>query len=161
MRTIQVSLDVFQAIWTNRHPEEQSEDDILRRLILKEKAVHPSRPESMNGVIKQPERDMRVEIGFHDPRYGVELPAGFEIFRTYKGREYRAQAVQGFWILGDKGYGTLNELNGALGVGSENAWKVWFYKDDQGRKRPLSDLRDQSRIIRRSASSGRFASVRR
>ena len=71
--------------------------------------------------MKQPERDMRVEIGFHDPRYGVELPRGSDSIRMRARREHRAQAVQGFWILGEKRYGTLNELNGALGVGSENA----------------------------------------
>lgn len=146
MRTIQVSLDVFQAIWIQRRPEEQSEDAILRRLLLGE-----TKPEPMTSTqALGPERDMGLELGFRDPRYGVEIPSGFQIFRTYKGRQYCAQAIQGFWRLGEKGYGTLNELNSALGIGHENAWKAWFYTDTQGRKRPLSDLRDQSRIVRRS-----------
>lgn len=43
------------------------------------------------------------------------------------------------------------ELNKVIGIaGPENAWKTWHYMDGK-RRRPLSDLRDQSTIIRRSA----------
>lgn len=141
MRTIQISLDVFQAIWTARKADEQSEDQILRRLL------------KLPGAPKQPERDLITTVGFHDPRYGVKLPHDFKIFRTYKGKKYYAQAIQGFWISSadGMGYGTLNELNTSIGIaGPENAWKAWFY-DDNGKTRPLSDLRDQSKIVRRSA----------
>ena len=57
-----------------------------------------------------------VTVGFHDPRYGVKLEPSFEIFRTYKGKEYRARAVQGFWHWNGTGYPTLNELNKAIGI---------------------------------------------
>lgn len=129
---------MFQAIWTARKNEEQSEDQILRRLL------------KLPGAPKQPERDLTTTVGFHDPRYGVKLDPNFQIFRSYKGKEYRAVAIQGFWIMGDKGYPTLNELNAAIGVGPENAWKAWRFTDGKGRTRPLSDLRDQSKIVRRS-----------
>ncbi len=140
MRSIQVSLDVFQAIWTARKADEQNEDAILRRLL------------KLPGAPKQVERDIITTVGFHDPRYGVKLDPDFQIFRTYKGKKYSAQAVQGFWISSadQKGYATLNELNTSIGVaGPENAWKAWYYEDGKGRTRPLSDLRDQSKIVRR------------
>jgi hypothetical protein len=137
MRSIQVSPDVFAAIWSARQPGQDGEDAILRS-VFKLAPV-------------QPERDMVTTVGFHDPRYGVRLDPGFEIFRTYKGKEYRAQAIQGFWHWDGMGYPTLNELNKAIGIaGPENAWKAWFYVDGK-RRRPLSDLRDQSTIVRRSA----------
>jgi hypothetical protein len=139
MRTIQVSPDVFQAIWSARQPGQDSEDAILRGVF--------KLPEAS----KQPERDLLVTVGFHDPRYGVKLDPNFEIFRTYKGKEHRARAIQGFWHYNGTGYPSLNELNKAIGIaGPENAWKAWFYMDGQ-RRRPLSDLRDQSTIVRRSA----------
>lgn len=135
MRTIQVSADVFQAIWSARKPGQDSEDAILR------------------GVFKlPPERDITVTIGFHDPRYGVKLEPGFTIFRHYKGKRYTAQAVQGFWISSEdgKGYATLNELNKSIGItGAENAWAAWFYQEGV-RRHPLSDLRDPDKIIRRA-----------
>jgi hypothetical protein len=137
MRNIQVSPDVFQAIWSARKPGQDSEDAILRGVFSLGPAL--------------PERDITVTVGFHDPRYGVKLPVDFEIFRTYKGKEHRARAIQGFWHWNGTGYGTLNELNKAIGVaGPENAWKAWYYMDGE-RRRPLSDLRDQSTIVRRSA----------
>jgi hypothetical protein len=140
MRSIQISLDVFAAIWSARKPGQDTEDAILRGVFKL-----PTAP-------AQPERDITTTLGFHDPRYGVKLPVDFEIFRTYKGKEFRARAIQGFWHWNGTGYGTLNELNIAIGIaGPENAWKAWRYTDEQGRARPFSDLRDQSTIIRRSA----------
>ena len=144
MRMIQVSVDVFHAIWTKRNPGEDSEDAILRRVF----DVPASKED--NGKTALP-RDIKVQhSGFHDPRYGVEVPSGFKIFRRYKGKVYHAQAIQGFWIYNGKGYPSLNELNTAIGISHENAWKAWRYQDDKKRIRPLSDLRDQSKIIRRS-----------
>jgi hypothetical protein len=136
MRTIQVSTDVFQAIWSARKPGQDSEDAILRALF------------KLPDV--QGERDMITQIGFHDPRYGVEIPQGFEIFRNHQGTQYTARAIQGFWHMNGMGYPTLNELNKQIVGGAENAWKAWHYIDQQGRRRPLSDLRDPSKIIRRS-----------
>ena len=135
MRTIQVSLDVFQAIWSARKPGQDNENAILR------------------GVFQlEPERDIYVSVGFHDPRYGVKLDPGFTIFRDYKGKHYTATAIQGFWVSSadQKGYPSLNELNKSIGiVGAENAWAAWQYHDTGGRPRPLSNLRDQSTIKRR------------
>lgn len=137
MRTIQVSTDVFQAIWSARQPGQDTEDAILR------------------GVFRlEPERDIHITVGFHDPRYGVKLDPGFTIFRDYKGKHYTATAVQGFWVssVDQKGYPTLNELNKSIGItGAENAWNAWQYSDASGRRRPLSDLRDPSTIVRRRA----------
>jgi hypothetical protein len=143
MRNIQVSLDVFQAIWSVRKPNQDNEDAILRS-VFKLPQADP----------KVPERDIMVTVGFHDPRYGVKLDPGFTIFRDYKGKHYTATAVQGFWLSAADGkmYGTLNELNKSIGIeGAENAWKAWHYTELTSlRRRPLSDLRDQSTIVRRS-----------
>jgi hypothetical protein len=139
MRAIQVSLDVFQSIWSARKLGQDSEDAILRGVF--------KLPEAS----RQPERDLSITVGFHDPRYGLKLEPDFEIFRTYKGKEYRARAIQGFWNFNGTGYPTLNELNKAIGIaGPENAWKAWYYMDGK-RRRPLSNLRDQSTIVRRNA----------
>jgi hypothetical protein len=44
---------------------------------------------------------------------------------------------------------TLACFCSAVDTGAENAWNAWQYTDQSGRRRPLSDLRDQSKIIRR------------
>ena len=145
MRTIQVSTDVYAAIWRDRKQGEDSEDAILAR------RFEIARPAS-----KEPaERDLTVTLGFHDPRFGVALEPGFEVSRTFKGQQYTARAIQGFWILSSTGLGypSLNELSRAIGAGTENAWQAWYYVDRKtGRRRPMSDLRDPSKIIKRHRS---------
>jgi hypothetical protein len=138
MRTIQICTDVFAAIWAQRRDAEHSEDEILSRLLGLKKTNPP--PTST--------RDIQTQIGFHDPRYGVKLPHGFEIYRTYKGKEFRAQAIQGFWFWNGTGYPSLNELSSAIGISHENAWASWFY-DEKGRRHPVSKLREANKIIRR------------
>jgi hypothetical protein len=144
MRSISVSPDVFQAIWSARKSGQDTEDAILRG-VFNLRAVDPN----------VPERDISVTVGFHDPRYGVKLDPGFTILRDYKGKHFTATAVQGFWLSSADGkmYGTLNELNKSIGItGAENAWKAWQYTERESlRRRPLSELRDQSTIVRRSA----------
>ncbi|SRR5579885_492424 len=141
MRSIQISADVFAAIWSARKPGQDTEDAILRGVF--------KLPETQ----AQPERDMITTFGFHDPRYGVKLDPGFTIMRTYKGKHYTAKALNGFWLSSADGkmYATLNELNKSIGIeGAENAWKAWQYTEPNSlRRRPLSDLRDQNTILRR------------
>src|SRR5262249_10451730 len=125
MRNIQVSADVFQAIWSARKPRQDSEDAILRGVF------------KLPTIEESPDRDMITTVGFHDPRYGVRLDPGFTIFRDYKGKRYTAVAVQGRWLSShdQKSYGTLNELNKSLDIGgAENAWKAWFYNDASGKR---------------------------
>jgi hypothetical protein len=143
MRTIQISTETFAAIWKAQEIGEASEDVILKRLLGVATAVSPTLPE----------RDLKVVLdGFHDPRYDVVIPHGFRIFRTYHGKDYSARAMQGFWILegANVGYGSLNELSGAIGISHENAWTNWFFHDEKGRRKPLSVLRDPTRIVKRS-----------
>lgn len=136
MRTVQVSTDTFAAIWAARHEGEESEDAILRRILLGRSA--PSTPQSQ-------------AIGHRDPRYGVEFDEGFEVFRTYLGREFKARAVAGSWQLQGTGaiYPTLNELSVAIGAKTENAWMNWFYLDDRGQRQPVDAKRDPTKVRRR------------
>ncbi|MFL9826979.1 hypothetical protein [Rhodoplanes sp. SY1] len=139
MRTIQVSTDVFAAIWKARREGEQSENDILVRVF---------------GLSSQDEAPTKAAAGFREPRYNVDFPEGFEIFRSYSGHEYRARATRGSWKLLKNGenYPSLNELSRAIGTKTENAWKNWFYNDAKGNRAPISNLRDESKIVRRSRS---------
>jgi hypothetical protein len=59
---------------------------------------------------------------YRDPRYG-RFPEGFEISRTYLGKDYQAKATAGCWLLIQTGdlYPSLNELSRAIGAKTENA----------------------------------------
>jgi len=139
-RTVPLSTDVFSAIWADRQPGEESEDEILRRKYNLPKVQSPN-----------VERDLIVQVGYHDPRFGVRLDPDFQIFRTYKGAKYTARALQGNWLLENtgQGYTSLHQLNQAVRQGNENAWNVWFYIDETGRRQPISKKRDQSKIAHR------------
>jgi hypothetical protein len=136
MRTIQVSHDVFAAIWKLQQPGETSEDMILAR--------HLNVPTAKALSAGPP-------AGFRDARYGVEVPEGFEIFRTYLGTDYRAKATGGKWLLMSTGdtYASLNELSRAIGANNENAWVNWFYSDAKGERIAIGTKRDESKIVQR------------
>ena len=143
MRTIQVSADLYAAIWKRQEPGEASEEEILRRLLGVPTRQSPADAKPKIGA-----------IGFYDRRNGVTFPDRFEIFRTYLGQEYRAHAIGGLWCRKDNGevYGSLNQLSESLGT-SENAWDMWYYTDETGERKPISTLRDPNRIRRRSATA--------
>ena len=129
-RTINVSTATFAAIWGNRKEGEETEDIILQRILG-----------CTTSEIAPPTSG---RTGFADARNGVTFPEGFEIFRVYKGREYRATATGGVWRRADNGrtFTSLNQLNGSIADGNENVWNGnWKYTADDGRQRSINDLR--------------------
>ena len=136
MRMVQITTDVFAAIWADRQPGEESENEIIaRRFGLKLPAAQ--------------QRDIQVSYGWQDAKHGVKLPVGFQIHRAFKGKEYTAQAIQGFWVSSHdgNGYPTLNDLSTAIGARGENAWWYWWCKHPEtGAECRVSDLRDPDTI---------------
>lgn len=129
MRQISISTEVFAAIWAERKPGEESEDEILRRLL------RPVEPAEIAGETSP--------LGHVDLRSGTKFPAGFAIFRTYKGVEYHARAIGGLWVLSSTGLGyrTLNQLSQGIGITSENAWRSWYFEDPHGKRSLIDTLR--------------------
>jgi hypothetical protein len=133
MRTIQVSADVYAAIWKRQEPGETSEEEILRR----EFGV-----QSSQAAPKPPPMPASSVIGVYDRRNNVKFPAGFEVFRVYKGTEYRAHARAGMWYREDTGeaFQTLNQLSNSIGA-SEDAWQGWLHRDENGHVSKVHSLR--------------------
>ena len=131
-RTITLSTAVFAAIWAERRDGEETEDAILRRLLgcgagTEANGSHGER-----------------EGGVYDTRNGVHFPEGFEIFRNYKRREYKATARRGVWVREDTGkqFPTLNQLNESIASGNENVWNgSWKYRTPDGSFRSIDSLR--------------------
>ncbi len=139
MRTIQISTDVFAALWAARRGNEQSEDEILRGLLKLKAEERPHIPRAAG------------KTGLNDGRNGLRFPEGFEIFRNYLGQEYRARATGGSWVRLDtaKAYPTLNQLNQSIGAKFQNAWRSW-YCIDGGKRKLLHDMRDPANIHSRA-----------
>ncbi len=144
MRTITISTDVFARIWALRHKGEGTEDQVLRRVL-----EVPTAPDTSSGA--EPSAPM-AEGGVRDPRSGVHFPEGFEIFRTYKGTEYRARATHGQWLLlnNNQRYPSLHKLSRAVVAGQENSWMNWKFDDGDGRPSLINKLRDQSEVATRT-----------
>jgi hypothetical protein len=139
MRTIQVSTEVFAAIWATRRPGEDSENDILHRVL----GVHDA---------PTPKSQAASAPGWKNNRFKVEVPEGFRIERNFKGVDYVAVATGGSWKLSSTGnlYPNITALSEAINTGIENVWANWSYTDSEGTRRPVSDLRDPTTIRRRS-----------
>lgn len=128
MKTIGVSTGVFAAIWAQRKTGEETEDAILRRILKVDPANEPAQFGAQ---------------GFKDERNGVEFPEGFEIFRTYKGKEYRAEATRGRWFLRNNhtAYLSLHKLSSAVVSGNENSWQNWKYLTHDGTEAFIDRMR--------------------
>lgn len=142
MRTINVSTEVFAEIWKRHRAGDRAEDDILRH-VLDLPSGSPEAAEPVQSVVTS-----ALPEGYADARYGVCVPEGFEIFRIYKGREYRARATHGNWLLlnDNSTYASLNKLNWAVVRGSENAWYCWKYREENGGENFVHALRDQTKV---------------
>jgi hypothetical protein len=139
IRTIEIPIPVYAAIWSARRDGENTEGEILARLLSCAGAVESASTDQP----KAPTNADAGGSGFFDTRNGVHFPEGFEIFRDYKGREYRARANNGIWLRLDTGqrYRSLNQLNGSFAEGPENVWNgSWRYLDN-GRVRSINALR--------------------
>ena len=133
-RTINVSTDVYAAIWARRKQGQETEDAILRDVL--------ECPAAESGPAALPAAN--GSGGVYDARNDVRFPQGFQAFRTYKRREYEAIAQDGEWLRPDTGkrYPTLNRLNESIAAGNENIWNGnWKYRGGDGTIRPISDLR--------------------
>lgn len=136
MRQIEVSVDVFAAIWAARKDGESNEDEVLRRVL-----GLPA------GAPATPVQSTLEEAGFKDARFRVELPEGFEIYRVYKGQEIRARASKGKLELIGSGqlFPSFNQLSRAATGNIENAWKNWYFIGRDGQRHLIEGLRSDSK----------------
>jgi hypothetical protein len=127
-RPIEVSTDVYAAIWAERRPGEDSEEQILAR-VLKVKQTPPP-----------PKNSYRV--GWADPKHGVSLAEGEQIFRVYKGKEYRATATNGQLVM-ENGVkcNSLNQLSRRVHSNVENAWNNWYFMGADGKRQLITTKR--------------------
>ena len=140
MHRLNVSGDVLSGIRARRQGGEETEDQVLRRLL--DLPATPTTPKP---------GDETGGPGFRDATYGIHFPEGFEISRTYKGRPFTARVAGGRWLLDADGrlYDSFNRLSQAVIDGNENAWMFWFYQGPDGGRRRIAELRDPAMVQKR------------
>lgn len=130
-RTIKVSVDVFDAIWNDRLPGENTINDVLRRKLAIDNKIR------LAAVATGEEK-----IGYYDRRFGVKFPEEFLIFKRHRGILFQAKATNNSWLLLNDGSTckNLNRLNAAIGLGG-NAWQQWSFIGEDGNVHRIKRLR--------------------
>ncbi len=144
MREILVSTAVFAGIWANRLDGEDSEDEILQRLLNSNSTAPISGVKSNIVEKKALEGD-----GVYDRRNGVHFPEGTQIFRIYKGKRYVATAQSGQWVRQDsqETFPSLNQLNVSISAGSENVWNGTWKFVKNNKEQSIDVFRKQQRSV--------------
>jgi len=136
MDRLDISQDVLGKIRGLCRKTGETEDRLLHRLL---KSAAPTHFQD------------NAEDGFTDATYAIHFPAGFEIFRNYKGRIFSARVFEGRWMLDfdDRSYDSLNQLSQGVIDGNENAWNFWFYLGPDGMPQRIAELRDPALVQKR------------
>ena len=127
-RMVVLSTEVFAAIWARRQAGEQSEDDILARVL---------------NAVPAPDAEAD-QIAADQPGNRDGLPEGFEAFRHHEGKTYSARVEGIYWRRLDNGrtFRTLNSLNTSILGRHESVWSgSWMYIAPDGSHRSIAELR--------------------
>jgi len=145
MRPIMISTDVLAALWSRRKPGEESENDILARMLgLK---AQPPMPAPALVMRERGPKPGNEDGGIFNTLFRVKFPQGFEVFRTYKGRDYHAQVLASRWIMDGKAYPSLFALSQMVADSNENPWMHWKYRDERGQVRKIGELRGDGPVL--------------
>lgn len=137
-RSIEISTDVFAAIWAARKDGEENENQILERLFN-------CRTTDSFQILAVEDNECITVDGYYDNRNDVHFREGFNVFRNYKGTLYTAVATKGQWQRLDTGqmFTSLNKLNESIVAGTENIWNGnWQYLDEDNIRSSIDRLRN-------------------
>jgi hypothetical protein len=162
MKGIEVSNATFGLIWSLAVEADRTEEDILRRVLGgQQRGVAASTGTIVGSAwvagVGGTGAGGAPAAGFTDPRYGVTFPEGMSIFRTYQGKSYTAQVLNGKWIMAEfpgQQFDSLNALNKRVGANSENAWYSWYFRANGGARRRIGDLRPAHLVAERKKNKG-------
>jgi hypothetical protein len=156
MRTIVISTDVFAALWAKRHPNEDTENAILERLLgLPKGPPIDMQPPAFGERTRARNAGADGEGGIYNHWFDVHFPAGFEVFRTYKGREYRAVVRDARWVMNGRNFPSLFSLSMSIIDSRENPWMHWKYRNAKGRADFISALRRIPQGLEAATQPGR------
>jgi hypothetical protein len=126
--TIQIDLELFKRIQGERRSFDETDNDILRRLLKLGPAIPPEGVDPSEGGL--------------DLGSGVFLPNGTTLRRRYKGEAYIAPVERGQIMVKGRGFtspsGAAVEITGS----AVNGWRFWEVKRPQDADfQPLGMLR--------------------
>jgi hypothetical protein len=135
---IEVDFEVNQKLWAERKSEEESDNDVIRRL-LRMPASNRERPKPNGSTSEESAWVWK----------GVTLPAHTQLRMDYLGQRYEGEVRgDGKWWVNERFFTTPSEAAKSLARTREgkkpslDGWKYWYIKRPSDRDWiPLDDLR--------------------
>ena len=132
-KTIEIDLEIYRLIEINRSSFDETEADILRRLL------------DLPPLKKQESEKRGMSL-----RNGVVLPDGTLLRGTHNGAEHQAEVRGGWILLNGKRYKSPSGAATAIRGYSEDGWRFLKVKRPQDSEWILLDqLRNKETIIRK------------
>ncbi len=135
MRTIQIGIEVHKSIEAERRALDESENDILMRLLK-----IPAPP--------KPVQEQLQSLGRSWVKDGVDLPSGSVVRVVYSGQTLEGVIEDGRWLVNGQLYDSpsmalIHNVTTAQGNKTNlNGWNHWTVKRPQdSRYRRISELR--------------------
>ncbi|MGL4314953.1 MAG: hypothetical protein ACRCSO_13290 [Sphingomonas sp.] len=131
---IDIDFDVYKELTRRRRDEQDSYNDVLRRVLSLSEADKPkinANDEVKSDPINSLVRILHPEIGSPKGAWigNVFFPEGTKFRATYKGRTYRAEIRDERWRDED---GLIrrspSEAAGSISGTQVNGWRFWFAK---------------------------------
>ena len=113
MTTIDIDFDVFKALTVRRENEDESYNDVLRKLL----ELAPSKKADVSEVEFSQLGDWVVK--------GVRFPAGTEFRANYKGITHTGVVKEGGLVLNGKKYNSPSMAGVSLTEYAVNGWNFW------------------------------------
>jgi hypothetical protein len=144
-RTIEIDIDVHKLIEAERHSFNETDNEVLRRLLRLPKQPRANEPMRAAGP--------RSWLG-----RGATLPHGTDLRMSYSGQEYRGEIVDGEWVVNGNTFHSPSGAAKAVATTkagdhtSLNGWGYWEVRlpGDTKWKR-LEDLRRRRTLTQADA----------
>jgi hypothetical protein len=135
---IEVDFEVIKALWAERKSEEESDNDVLRRILKMP-------PKNAGGASKSGGSGSDSKAWAWK---GVSLPASTRLRMKYLSQTYEGEVRDGKWWINDRFFTTPSEAADNLARTrkgtrpSLDGWRYWYVKRPSDRDWiPLDDLR--------------------
>lgn len=129
---IEIGFDVYQTLTLLRRNEDDSYNDVIRRLLTLADA-DACADDAKDGVVPASKNVlaniMRNSAGTKEGAWigNVHFPNGTRFRATYKGRTYRAEIKNDVWVdENGRARQSPSEAAGAISGTQVNGWRFWY-----------------------------------
>ena len=153
MKNIEIDLDTYKLIESQRVSFEESANQIIKRVF-----------EKTTDISSHHKNKIRVSNsnGSLVTRIGDCLPEGLKLRRIFKGILYEAVVEKGFIQMDGEGYTSPSDAAKAVTHNNRNGWSFWdYYNEDKEIWESLQKLRSNEGVSSPAIREGALRAVER